>query len=953
MTEGLVQSKLRPAMAWFVVLLMIVPALAYLDTGIAPVKAASGRALVTDTEPNNDYANAQAIVFGDVVKGNMEINNDNKDVFKLHIDANTIINLSFIQKEWNPLKPTDYDANVEFIGPAPIHSLIRRESNLLQIETLSALCIETGEYYVWMYLGLGSKPVNYTMNINNETPLVLGRVTAMPGNLDATQTMAGTNPNVWYKLSIPPTKGIQVTLDVPKGADFDLFALDQWDRLNFYYPGHRNPLWLNASTDNDSSGNFEFLKAVAWEGQYYLRIKGWPGSKGQYKLTIIDFDPVETDGNNLPTQATSVTQKVLKYDNLQMSIDHFDWRKVHMSTGEKINITFTLLTNTYDIYNMSIYDQSLNFVKGVFDTLTGDVYSGTNPVTSKCVIKNFTAPASGDYYVMVMPVRDINQIEQSSFKYLNSDYSIMFDLPDKGPKNILDLPVISFPEDTTYTGLNITKYFQDTEGDQLTYGFSPSYLPNLTVSIGANGTVTMKPIKDWNTASGTIPITFKANDAWANTGPSYDTASTTIKVVPVDDPPYILGELPSVTMNETETTTMQGTLYDVFKDIDTSNLTFKVAHNGSVPVHIDNIEGRVTVGPVDGWTGTVVVNITAYDTNPVPAWSNLTISVRHKNHAPTVVGPTTRYYNISEDQVGAQVYTAPWFADKDISYASDNMTYSLGAPLPTNLMATIETNGLVKIVPLQDWYGKDTIYVVARDLARIEARVTLIVTVGPVNDQPKIITVQPPERDPTMKEGSNMTFKAVFVKDPDKNQTLTYAWTVEGAVQTTTSNVLEFVTDNDPNSAIPSTGMYHIKVEVSDGLLKDSWQWNLTVQDVNVPPANVKILLPKDGASYTEGQSITFTADNASDLEGDYISYTWKDNVTGLMGSGKVLKFKDLKKGNHIISLIVSDGNTNVTKTVSLVIKAKPKKNPPGFEGVVFVVAVAVALVVISRRRSQ
>jgi hypothetical protein len=936
---------------------MIAQVVCGIELGAQPVKAASGRAIVGEIEPNDDYVHAQVIPLNTTVKGAMEINNDNKDVFKVAIVASTVINISLVQKEWNPAMYSDYSANMELLGPGPLHSLIRRENGNWQIKTMSILCIETGDYYVWLYLGPNSKPVNYTMNINNQTPQVIGRVMDLPGFLDATQTLSGTNPNIWYRLSIPTTKGIQVTMFVPTDSDFDIFALDQWDMLNYYYPGHRNPLWLNASSDNNSAGNIEFLKAEGWAGQYWLRIKAWPGSKGTYKLRVSDYDPVDSDGDNTPDHARVITKKCVINNNLQMSFDHFDWYKVFLAKDNKINITMTLLTNTGDVYNISIYDQSMNYVTGGFDTVDGNAQNATNPVTSKVKIKNFTATASGNYYVMAMPVRDPNMIEQFTFRPLNSDYSISFDLPDKGPKNMLDIKAISFPEDTTYTALDLTGYFQDNEGDPLTYSFTPSYMPNITISIATNGTVTMKPIKNWNTGTQTLPITFRADDAWANTGKSFDTASTTLRVIPVDDPPYFVGTLPPIVMNESETMNMTGFLYDYFKDVDDSTLNFSVANNGSIPVHFDNTEGRLTVGPVDGWFGELTMNVTARDTTKtnLPAWANLTVTVMHKNHPPQLVGPAVRYLNISENQPTVTVLTAPFFLDKDVSYAHDHLRYSIASPQPANLLAITDINtGILKVGPLQNWHGQDIIWLLVRDNSTQEAKLKLIVNVAWVNQPPKITSVQPSLGNQTMLEGQNITFKVTHVTDPDTNQTMTYMWYVEGTIQSTTTDTFLFVSDNNPNSQMFHAGFYKVKVEASDGKLTDFFLWNLTVVDINLPPTNVKIVSPTEGKVFTEGQTINFNADLAVDIEGDPISYTWKNNITGVtLGTGQKLPYKDLKKGTYTITLIVEDGVNKVYKNVHIVVKAKAKQNTPSFEGILLVGAVCIALVLISRRRRK
>ena len=99
---------------------------------------------------------------------------------------------------------------------------------------------------------------------------------------------------------------------------------------------------------------------------------------------------------------------------------------------------------------------------------------------------------------------------------------------------------------------------------------------------------------------------------------------------------------------------------------------------------------------------------------------------------------------------------------------------------------------------------------------------------------------------------------------------------------------------------------------------------------------------------------MTFKADNATDVDGDPISYTWKNNATGaVMGTGKVLELKNLKKGHYTVTLEVIDGSHTVTKNVSFTIKAKKTNGGviPGFEVAFLLMALAVALAFVARRR--
>jgi hypothetical protein len=702
------------------------------------------------------------------------------------------------------------------------------------------------------------------------------------------------------------------------------------------------------------------MKATGYDGSYYIKLKAWPGSKGQYKLTVIDFDPVDSDNNNLPGEAITVNRKSETYDHLHQSFDHFDWYKVFLTKDQTINITMSLLTHVGDIYNLSVYDSALNYLTGAFDTKNGEQYNSSNPIDSQCDIVNFTAPATDHYYVMVMPVRNPSSYDQNPFIPCNSNYKIEWDLPNQGPVKYNDITPIVMDEDTIDSSLNLNAVFKDSDDhtpkDPLTFSYEPVNA-NITVDIDQDtGIVTFTPLPDWNTGDDDVSFTFKAEDPMANTGPSEVTAPATLTVTPVNDGPYVVGALDNVGIYEdVEEELTETPLYDYFHDIDDDLLTFSVADNGSIPVDIDDATGIITLGPVVGWYGNELINITGTDSGGEEAHILLNVTIGHVNHEPTVVdGLTERTLEIEEDSTNVSVLVAPWFDDPDTEYTSDLLTYKVGYPLPVNVLPTM-TDGNLMIIPLENWTGTETVWVVAVDADKKEAKVRLDVTVTPINDAPVVKATLPAGKDITANEGQVVEIEVKLVEDVDTNVTeLQYIWYVDDVIVEGSDALLSLVTDYDPDTAVVSAGQHTVKVEVSDGALYDTVEWNLTVLNVNQGPENLVILSPKAGDKFKHNQVIEFKADNATDIDGDSLTYTWKDNATGeVLGQNQTLEVKKLKKGTHVIILEVTDGQGGSnTTTVEITVKAKPASEP-GFEAAIFMVAVAIAVLVVGTGRRR
>ena len=102
-----------------------------------------------------------------------------------------------------------------------------------------------------------------------------------------------------------------------------------------------------------------------------------------------------------------------------------------------------------------------------------------------------------------------------------------------------------------------------------------------------------------------------------------------------------------------------------------------------------------------------------------------------------------------------------------------------------------------------------------------------------------------------------------------------------------------------------------LRVIVSDGLNvgSDVSDENFSVEP---KPPSPFVISPAEGASYAYGHAVVLEA-GASDLEEDAITddsrFHWYSDLQGELGQGRELRYEDLERGTHTISVRVADGD--------------------------------------------
>jgi len=521
---------------------------------------------------------------------------------------------------------------------------------------------------------------------------------------------------------------------------------------------------------------------------------------------------------------------------------------------------------------------------------------------------------------------------------LMANMTVMFQLSDyllNTPPAVADpLPVVSFPEDTVYTALDLDDVFTESDtGDALTF-FAYNFTKVMVIIDNGTGQVTMTPTKDW---CGTDRVLFKAMDKRG----AYASVAMNITVTPVNDAPVLNGAIPDAKMDENAQDSSLD-LSKYFSDPDLQygdSLAYSFRDNGTVAVKIA-LNGTVTLTPQGDWSGRQNVTFVAKDNSSKDASDTIEVTVTPLPDSPFVTA-TTHSLSVDED-TPLNTSLAQRFSDPDLPYG-DSLAYSMGGFTQGWTASVDPATGALSALPPKDFNGLIDVTFTATDKTQRAASESVSISVRPVNDPPEITGAGPSGASASVPENSSRLFN-VTASDID-TATLTIMWSLDGNVVATGPNLTY---SPDFNAA----GAHNITATVSDGHYNVSRSWAVTVTNVNRAPVEVRIIAPLNGSKSQEGKAVLLQA-SATDPDGDSLTYRWKDTGGKLLEGGASVSTKLLTKGKHVLTLEVSDGNDTTSATVTVSVSAKPKTNTPGFEAPAFMVAVAFAfaLVLLAKRR--
>ncbi len=438
-------------------------------------------------------------------------------------------------------------------------------------------------------------------------------------------------------------------------------------------------------------------------------------------------------------------------------------------------------------------------------------------------------------------------------------------------------------------------------------------------------------------------VTFYAEDLWtgretitltASDGELEASTTVNVTVLEINHPP-LPSPIPDLTIPEDGIDTSID-LNKVFTDPDgQSTLTFEHLGNTNIEVTIGP-DSIVALKPARDWHGFEAIEFKAFDGIAEPAVTTVNVTVTPVNDPPVRTGQLERITLDEEGSYTTERSLNRVFTDVD----GDQLEFRVGLD-PTvesthrieDIGASIERDGAVTIAPLKDVSGEFQLVFTARDPGGLEADYTHKVTIVGVNDAPMIVSSNPaPSRSLSMSEGETMVF-ALSASDAD-GDTLEYTWSVDMRIQDNAGSDFEYAPD------FSSAGTHRITAVVTDGVERVEVTWTVKVVDVNRRPA-VRITSPTDGATFSSGAQIRFTA-IGTDEDGDKLVYSWSSDGQTI---GALADFtRALPSGTHVIRVEVSDGKETSSAEVSITVRRAPAPAPaPGFEALLLLAGIAAA----------
>ncbi|WP_309242985.1 Ig-like domain-containing protein [Hyalangium versicolor] len=432
---------------------------------------------------------------------------------------------------------------------------------------------------------------------------------------------------------------------------------------------------------------------------------------------------------------------------------------------------------------------------------------------------------------------------------------------------------------------------------------------NGTVAL-SGGLVRFAPARNFN---GTTTFRYTVSDGNGGT----DTATVTMTVTPVNDPPTANDDSFQVAVNSTANA-LDVLFNDTYLPDAPETLTVTAVTqptNGSVSL----AGGVVRFSPAPDFSGIASFTYTISDGNGGTDTATVTVTVSGTNNLPTADDDT---FTVAEDS-GATVLDV--LANDTTAPDTGETLTVVAVTQPANGTVTL-TGGVVSFTPAPDFNGITTFTYMVSDGhgGSDSARVTISVT--PVNDAPNAVddSFQVPVDSPARV----LDVLANDTVAPDTGETLTVTAVTQPAngTVTLTSGVVSFL----PAAGFSGTTTFTYTVSDGNGGT-DTATVTVTVSGSNHPPtanddsftvlkdsgATVLDVLANDTTAPDVGETLTVTAvtqptNGTVTLSGGTVSFT---PPTGFVG---VTSF----------TYTVSDGSGG-TDTATVTVSVFPPANPP------------------------
>ena len=939
-----------------------------------PVAGAEPRGPVpnTDSEPNDDYANATLVspdVSGTVTIYGTATATDMVDYYKILLtftppDSSEKLSVDSAITGGAACRLFIFDPNAKDM-------VLDADANNTNDHHVQAVAPATDYYYVWYEVQVFSatETIDYSLtftrtavsgvSIANGTSVTATPVPPLPATVSGTLNDPGDQADFYtINLISDVSQADVVTFHGVPTAALSIMVEVYYPNLTYLSDEfHYLPI-QNGQPPAGTPIIGSFSADVP--GKYYLRVLAVFGS-GSYTLRVMKTTVARDDWNS-PETAYGLPTIVGHYlefeDTLGKDVDNEDYFSFPVTQGQVVNATIW----SQD-YNKTLDRPQINFELRNSTNVTYGNNSGTAKPTAYTEGSSpETTPAS------------LLRVTLMTYYGGAGRYSVNLTL-DITPTIYEDKwETVFIVNESSYAVLDLTTIFYDPDGDDLDYEVVNNEGAGKTM-----GTVSGDKVNFTTLEGGWVGVenyTITAADFLGYTAQ----ANVLVTVQAVNHAPYVKDwSIDNITAEPGDILLDSLNLSKYFDDQDKDNpaindylifnhsdsgpllLTFQLIpgtlfQSGGVTIQVPDMPDLTEpfVQTVYFWatdtsnlsTPELTCNITINPhQNKPPRWSSnftmLTMNESLQGKLTTVAVELTAYCTDAD----------PWDANALTFSASGFNTSAF----------TIELSGTqARITPKLGFYTKQTHEYVtfsATDTRGAGNDTTIELVVRHLYTPPAWANASPSATALTMDENTSQTFSVIVAMDAEiANATppLTrYRWYVNGTLQPSALPNFTFRTEFTSAARSP----FNVTVTFNDSVKEISRSWKVAVNNVNQPPINVKISAMAK-VNYTAGSTIEFTALTATDPDDPaaVLTYVWKDNGNSL-GTGQTVKTSKLGVGKHNITLIVTDADGGETpSSITINIKAAPAKPfLPGMEGLFLLAAIgtAMATVLLARRKKK
>ena len=431
-----------------------------------------------------------------------------------------------------------------------------------------------------------------------------------------------------------------------------------------------------------------------------------------------------------------------------------------------------------------------------------------------------------------------------------------------------------------------------------------------------------------------------------DTGGLEDTASVTVNLVDINEPPVIADGVFSVGENSTGSTDIGSVVADdpdandtiLFVIISESPAGSAIAQAGPVNFAIGESSGEITVaqGANLDFETTAVWNLTvrATDSGELGANGSITINITDLNEKPSAEDGA---FTVAEDVAVTGGVGTVTGSDPD---AGDTLEFRIDSGDPSGRFRIDSASGIITVAAALDHEAdsEHVLAVVAKDGGGLEDIATVTITVSDVNESPVIA-----DAAYSVSENSPATTAVgtILADDIDDGDTISYQITTEvpgGSAAVTQSGPINFAIGltsgqitvaQGANLDFESTAVWILTVRATDqGGLGDSASVTVDLTDANEHPTadDSAFTVAEDAAVTAEVGAVPATDPDSNDTlefridSGDPNGLFAIDSASGVIRVAAALDHEG--DPEHVITVIAKDGGgledpATVTVTVT------------------------------------